>query len=57
MKVVIEDTLKRRFKVACAEQDTTMSDVVSALVEGWLNGDRTLPQGKQDENPDNSKTR
>lgn len=38
MKVVIEEGLKRRFKVACTERDLTMSDVVSALVEGWLEG-------------------
>lgn len=36
MKVVIDEALKRRFKVACTEQDQTMSDVVSALVQGWL---------------------
>jgi hypothetical protein len=52
MKVVIEDTLKRRFKVACAEQDTTMSDVVSALVQGWLDGKLALSTEQQDNDPE-----
>lgn len=58
MKVIIDEALKRRFKVACTEQDLTMSDVTSALVQGWLEGkfdlsnvtgqqDRTTGQDKQ----------
>jgi hypothetical protein len=47
MKVVIDEDLKRRFKAACATQDITMSDVVSALVQGWLNGQIPLPEQKE----------
>jgi antitoxin component of RelBE/YafQ-DinJ toxin-antitoxin module len=47
MKVVIDEDLKRRFKAACATQDITMSDVVSALVQGWLNGQIPLPEQDQ----------
>jgi hypothetical protein len=42
MKVVIPNDLKRRFKMACVDQDTTMSEVVCALVQGWLDGHFSL---------------
>jgi excinuclease UvrABC nuclease subunit len=47
LKVAINEDLKRRFKAACATQDITMSDVVSALVQGWLNGQIPLPEQEQ----------
>ena len=43
MKVVIPDDLKRRFKVACVNQDKTMSDVVCALIEDWLKQQSSPP--------------
>jgi hypothetical protein len=36
MKVVIPPELKRRFKLACVNQEKTMSDVVCVLIEQWL---------------------
>lgn len=38
MKIVIPDALKRRFKKACVDHDSSMSDVVCSLVEAWLAG-------------------
>jgi hypothetical protein len=51
MKVVIDEALKRRFKVACTEQDQTMSDVVCALVQGWLDGQFVLQNTGQQDKP------
>lgn len=42
MKVVIPEELKRRFKKACIDYDSNMSEVVCALVEGWLAGNFIL---------------
>lgn len=47
MKVVIDEDLKRRFKVACAQQDTTMSEVVAALVKAWLDGQIVIPEKEE----------
>ncbi|TNF82073.1 MAG: hypothetical protein EP299_01755 [Acidobacteria bacterium] len=32
----VPDELRRRFKVACAKADTTMSAQLRKLVESWL---------------------
>jgi ParG len=44
IKVVIPEDLKRSFKKACIDADTTMSDVVCELVRGWLAGRYKLPK-------------
>jgi hypothetical protein len=38
MKIVIPEALKRRFKKACIDHDSNMSEVVCLLVESWLSG-------------------
>lgn len=43
MKVVISEELKRRFKLACVNQDKTMSDVVCVLIEDWLKNQSSTP--------------
>jgi predicted DNA-binding protein len=35
--VYVDKDLKLRFKVACTQQDRTMGDVVTELIENWLN--------------------
>ncbi|NJL55662.1 hypothetical protein HC928_11010 [bacterium] len=42
MKIVIPEALKRRFKKACIDHDSNMSEVVCGLVEAWLEGKISL---------------
>lgn len=51
MKVVIDSALKHRFKVVCTQRELTMSDVVVALVAGWLSGKYKI-DGLDDGNED-----
>lgn len=37
MNLVIDSELKRRFKLACVSDGVHMSEVVSKLVQEWLN--------------------
>lgn len=49
MQVTIEETLKRRFKAACVMDGFNMSEVVSQLLEGWLNErENSKTEGVQD---------
>ena len=52
MKIVIPEALKRRFKKACVDYDSNMSEVVCALVEGWLDGRLNLENKTTDVEPD-----
>jgi len=52
MKIVIPEALKRRFKKACVDYDSNMSEVVCALVEGWLDGRLNLEKRTTDVEPD-----
>ena len=38
LTVNLPDDIHRRLKVACAERDIDMSEVIRALVEGYLKG-------------------
>lgn len=55
MKIVIPEALKRRFKKACVDADSNMSEVVVALVEGWLDGRFPLPDQPDIESDSESK--
>ncbi|MBD2019254.1 hypothetical protein H6F43_03535 [Leptolyngbya sp. FACHB-36] len=48
MKIVIEESLKRRFKGTCGEKGVTMSDVTVELIKLWLDGQIVLPESEQD---------
>ncbi|HLO86442.1 MAG TPA: plasmid partition protein ParG [Nostocaceae cyanobacterium] len=37
LSIYVSKDVKIRFKVACTQQDRTMGDVVSELIENWLN--------------------
>lgn len=40
----IEKDLKRRFKLACTAQDRSMSEVLSELIERWLEEQQEPPR-------------
>ena len=35
----IEESTQNRFKEVCSENDTTMNDVLEALMESYINGE------------------
>lgn len=49
MNLTIERELKKQFKVACLNRDTTMSDVVAALVQRWIDDPSVIEQSEQNE--------
>jgi len=46
MKIVIPEALKRRFKKACIDHDSNMSEIVCSLVQAWLDGRVDLESGQ-----------
>lgn len=49
MNLTMERELKKQFKVACLTRDTTMSDVVAALIQRWLDDPTIINQSEQNE--------
>lgn len=49
MNLTIERELKKQFKVACLNRDTTMSDVVAALVQRWIDDPSIIIQSEENE--------
>jgi hypothetical protein len=47
LTVMIPYTLRRRFKAACVEADTDMSEVVRKCIERWLQEQKTGVAGKK----------
>lgn len=54
MQVTIDETLKRRFKAACVMDGFNMSEVVSQLLQGWLD---ERENGKTEEVQDGTRQR
>lgn len=52
MNLTMERELKKQFKVACLTRDTTMSDVVTALVQRWLADPSITDSPEQNETED-----
>jgi hypothetical protein len=50
MKIVVDESLKRRFKGACGEKGATMSDVAAELIQGWLDGKFVLQSDAEQRN-------
>jgi hypothetical protein len=47
LHVKIDDDLKRRFKTICVSQDRQMGDVVTELIDGWLQEAEDKPASKE----------
>lgn len=47
LHVQIDDDLKRRFKTTCVSQDRKMGDVVTELIDGWLQEAEDQPASKE----------
>ncbi|MGB6166281.1 MAG: plasmid partition protein ParG, partial [Geitlerinemataceae cyanobacterium] len=47
LHVQIDDDLKRRFKTICVSQDRKMGDVVTELIDGWLQEAEDKPSSKE----------
>jgi hypothetical protein len=43
LSTYIDKDLKLRFKLACTAKERSMSDVVTELIEGWLEEKETPP--------------
>lgn len=50
MQVVIDEGLKRQFKSACVLDGTNMSEVVSGLIDGWLQQRERTQDNKTEDN-------
>lgn len=56
MQVTIEESLKRRFKAACVMDGFNMSEVVTELLQGWLD-EREKGNKKEVQDATKQKTR